>query len=199
MFEARSAIESNLARGGRDGARGGRGLRIVEHRGFTLTQLVLHRRSRDAGLAAVRSALGCDLPSAVDVVAVTAGLRVYRTGPEHYWVVSTEPSLPGQLLGTLSGELVAVTPLSSSRVCVSVTGAMAGSVLASGIPVDLHPMAFRVGQFAQTALHHTGVLLERRAEERYDLFFLRTFAATLHEWLTDAALVHGYDLGSEAY
>jgi sarcosine oxidase subunit gamma len=199
MFEARSAIESRLARGGRDGARGGRGLRIVEHRGFTLTQLVLHRRSREAGLASVNSALGCELPAAIDAVTVTGGLRLYRTGPEHYWVVSSEATTPARLEAMLPGESVAVTPLSSSRVCVSVTGAMAGAVLAAGIPVDLHPSVFRVGQFCQTGLHHTGVLLERRAEDRYDLFFLRTFAATLHEWLTDAALVHGYDLGSEAY
>ena len=199
MFEAHSAIETLLARGGRDGANGGRALRISERRGFTLTQLVLHRRSRDAGLASVRSALGCDLPTAVDSVAVTGDLRLYRTGPEHYWVVSSEPTTPARLEGTLPGELIAVTPLSSSRVCVSVTGAKAGAVLATGIPVDLHPAVFRVGQFAQSGLHHTGVLLERRAEERYDLFFLRTFAATLHDWLTDAALVHGYDLGSEAY
>jgi methylglutamate dehydrogenase subunit D len=199
MLEARSAIETHLARGGRDGARGGRGLRIIERRGFTLTQLAVHRRSRDAGLAAVRAVLGLELPESVDTALTGSELRLYRTGPEQYWVVSTDPATPARLADALPAAQVAVTPLSSSRVCVSLCGPMAASVLATGIPVDLHPSVFPVGAFRQTGLHHTGVLLERRDSERYDLFFLRTFAATLHEWLTDAALGHGYELGTEAY
>lgn len=199
MLEARSAIETYIARGGRDGARGGRSLRIVERRGFTLTQLTVHRRSRDAGLTAVCAVLGHALPESVDTVQAGDGVRLYRTGPEQYWVVANDSTTPARLAAALPAAQVAVTPLSSSRVCVSLCGPMAASVLATGIPLDLHRSAFPVGSFRQTGLHHTGVLLERRDVERYDLFFLRTFAATLHERLTDAALVHGYDLGTEAY
>ena len=62
---------------------------------------------------------------------------------------------------------------------------------------DLHPSVFRVGDFAQTALHHTGILLERCAESRYELFASRTYSASIWEWIIDAALPFGYDVRVE--
>jgi hypothetical protein len=45
-----------------------------------------------------------------------------------------------------------------------------------------------------TGLHHTPVLLLRSAQNRYEIFALRTFALSVWEWLTDAALPWGYDI-----
>jgi sarcosine oxidase gamma subunit len=52
-----------------------------------------------------------------------------------------------------------------------------------------------VGHFAQTGLHHVPVLLERRGEARYELQVPTTWAVSVWEWLTDAALPFGYDIG----
>ncbi len=60
--------------------------------------------------------------------------------------------------------------------------------------INLHPTVFHVGQFAQTALHHTGVVVERSGESRYELYALRTFAESIWDWLIDAALPFGYEV-----
>jgi heterotetrameric sarcosine oxidase gamma subunit len=39
-----------------------------------------------------------------------------------------------------------------------------------------------------TGLHHTPVLLHCTAEQRFELYAMRTFAMNVWEWLEDAAL-----------
>jgi hypothetical protein len=46
----------------------------------------------------------------------------------------------------------------------------------------------------QTGLHHTGILLHRTEDARYEIYLTRTFTGALWEWLTDAALPLGYDV-----
>ena len=87
--------------------------------------------------------------------------------------------------------------LSHSRVRIAIEGPSVRNVLAKGIAVDLHPSAFPIGRFAQTGLHHTGIFLERCGEERYELFLPRTFAASIWDWLVDAALPLGYEVNIE--
>ena len=89
-----------------------------------------------------------------------------------------------------------MTPLSHSRTRITVEGPSAWELLAKGIPLDLHWEVFRQGQFALTGLHHTPVLLLHSAANRYEIFAMRTFALSVWEWLTDAALPWGYDIAA---
>ncbi len=52
--------------------------------------------------------------------------------------------------------------------------------------------AFPVGSVALTGVHHTPILLYRTTENRFEIFAMRTFALTVFEWLSDAALEFGY-------
>ena len=88
----------------------------------------------------------------------------------------------------------AVTPLSHSRTRLFVEGAETPALLASGIPLDFHPDAFPVEAFALTGVHHTPVLVHRTAENRYELYAMRTFAQSVWDWLIDAALPYGYEV-----
>ena len=67
----------------------------------------------------------------------------------------------------------------------------ARACLQRGIALDLHPPVFAVGHFAQTALHHVPVLLERSADLRYELQVPTTWAVSVWEWLSDAVLPFG--------
>ncbi len=60
-------------------------------------------------------------------------------------------------------------------------------MLRKGIPIDLHESVFTPGKFAMTGLHHTPVLLHCTAEQRFELYAMRTFALDVWEWLEDAA------------
>ncbi len=195
MFERRSAIASALARGGRDGADGGRRLRLGERRGWSLTQIAgFPDTIAELGQAAARI-LGAPLPEEIGEIVAADGRQLLKTGPEQFWILASElEDVAGRLQAAIAPAIGSVTPLSHSRTCITVEGAAARELLAMGIPLDLHPEAFRVGRFAQTGLHHTPVLLLRAGEDRYEIFALRTFALSVWDWLADAALPLGYDV-----
>ncbi len=198
MFKARSPIATLVAGGGRDGATGERTLRIEAHPSLVLAQLALYRDGAPQAQAVARAVLGVDLPLSATEVSVAGDVRLYRTGPEQYWLRAPDERTVAALSSALDPRAGAVTPLSSSRALVSIEGAAARDVLAKGLAIDLDPAVFRVGQFAQTGLHHVGILVERRTEQGFDLYFPRTFAVTLLEWLTDAALPFGYEMAFRA-
>jgi sarcosine oxidase subunit gamma len=197
MFERRSALATRLADGGRDGADGRRRLRLGEITGWHLLQLAVFDRQGPACSAVVRRCLGVELPTSADTSTMATGHRLYRTAPDQYWLLGADPAALAALAAELPASVAASTPLGHARVLLTIEGDAARDVLAKGITVDLRPDAFGARRFAQTALHHTGVLLECEGAERYRLFVLRTFSASIWDWLIDAALPYGYDIGTQ--
>ncbi len=198
MFEPRSPLARQLKEGGRDGLDGRRGLRVAEVRGWGLAQLAVFPGREAEMSAAVGRLLGAEaLAARTGCVQRNAAASLYRTAPDAYWVLAPDPKVISQLLAAVPSSAGTVTDLSHSRVRLRVEGPAVRALLAQGISVDLHPRSFAVGAFAQTALHHTGVLLERCAQERYELYVLRTFAVSLWEWLLDAALPGGYEIAMD--
>jgi sarcosine oxidase subunit gamma len=118
-----------------------------------------------------------------------------KTGAEQYWVITNDgDDLSLVLQAAVAPDIGSITPLSHSRTCIFIEGVAARELLARGIALDLHPDVFGVGQFALTGLHHTPIVIHRSGESRYELFALRTFARSVWEWLTDAALSPGYEI-----
>jgi heterotetrameric sarcosine oxidase gamma subunit len=194
MAEAASALASALAIGGRDGADGARSLRLTEMRGLELVQLGVYGGRETEFAQSVESILGVPLP--VDGARPVQGrARGYRIAADQYWVLSRDPGLPGRLAAAISAETGSVTTISNGRVRLALEGPAARAALATLLPVDLHPAIFAVGDCAQTGTHHIAVLLERTANDRYELVVLRSYAQALWELLADAALRYGYDTG----
>jgi heterotetrameric sarcosine oxidase gamma subunit len=154
-------------------------LTLGEVRNFTLTQ-VAGFGSFEADVAAVAGTL----PGANDQAIESNGRTIFRTGPQSFWFVGPEND---DLAAKLTGKAI-VTPLSSSRSRISIEGRAARDVLRKGIPIDLHESVFKPGKFAMTGLHHTPILLHCTAEQRFELYAMRTFALNVWEWLEDAAL-----------
>lgn len=197
MFERSSPLAQHLKAGGRDGLDGRRSVRIGEIGGWELAQLSVFAGQEAAIAAAVAPLLGPEaLAARAGQVQRAGGVSLYRTAPDAYWVLAADAKVLSQLHAAVPTDAGTVTPLSHSRVRLLVDGPAARTVLAAGISVDLHPRSFPVGSFAQTGLHHTAVLLERCAQDRYELYVLRTFALSIWEWLLDAALAAGYELAA---
>lgn len=195
MLERQSALARALDRSGRDGAGGTRGLRLGEVRGWSLVQVAAFATTLLDLERAVQPLVGAGLPDRVGQAVAAGAHRLFRTGAAQFWIVGPEDdALASRLGAAIAPEIGAVTPLSHSRTRLFIEGPAAREVLAKGLPLDFHPDVFRVGQFALTGLHHTPVLVHRTAEIRYELYALRTFAQTVWEWLTDAALPYGYDV-----
>jgi sarcosine oxidase subunit gamma len=155
-------------------------LTIAERAGFTLTQAA----GLDGDFETKLSGVVGRLPPKVGVAHQHGDHTILRTGPAQFWIIGPErDDTPLKLLGHC-----AVTPLSSSRVRISLQGAPAREVLARLVPVDVHPSVFTPGSFVLTGIHHTPVTVLCTGEDAFDIFALRTFALTVWDVVTDAAL-----------
>ena len=73
------------------------------------------------------------------------------------------------------------------------SGPCVRTVLAKGVPLDLHPRAFGPGYAAVTAVAGIGVHLWQLAgEPTYELAVPRGFAASFWRWLAAAAVEFGF-------
>jgi sarcosine oxidase subunit gamma len=193
MLERTSAIAVNLAAGGRDGADGRRLLAIGEVRGWHLVQLGVFAGREAEFAAAVDPIIATPLPQS-GAVSSSGRARVYSIARDQYWVVGADAALADELGAVVDPAVGTVTSLSHGRVRIAIRGRAVRAMLAKLLSTDLDPAVFTVGQALQTGLHHTGVLCERSAEDRYDLYVLRTYAVSAWECIVDAALVYGYEI-----
>jgi sarcosine oxidase subunit gamma len=196
MLERQSALAEALGGAGRTGSGDRRRLRLGEVRGWSLVQVAAFPATLSELAVSVSAALGiASLPAGIGTAAEAGARRVLKTGPEQFWVLApAADNLAARLQEVVPPAMGAVTPLSHSRTRIFIEGDAAGETLAKGIPIDFHPEAFAVGQFALTGLHHTPVLVHRTAQARYEIYAMRTFALSVWEWLVDAALPFGYDI-----
>lgn len=75
--------------------------------------------------------------------------------------------------------------LSDARVCLTLEGAGAAGLLSRMIALDFSETAFPAGTFAQTSLHHVGVLVERTEADRFAVFIPTTWARSLTDLLVN--------------
>jgi heterotetrameric sarcosine oxidase gamma subunit len=156
-------------------------LTIAERPGFTLTQVA----GFDADFEAKLTAAAGPLPEGVGRAQVNGERVIFRIGPAQFWLI--EPA-SGTMPARLDG-VGAVTPLSHGRTRIAIEGAPARDVLSMLIPIDLHNVVFTPGSVALTGIHHTPVTVHCTGENAFDIYVMRSFALTVWEVVTDAALV----------
>jgi len=92
-----------------------------------------------------------------------------------------------RLRAALAG-LASVSDQSDGRVVVRVGGPRARDTLAKGLPIDLHPRAFKPGDAAVSVVAHIAVhLWQIDPAPTYELAVPRSFAASFCDWLAAAA------------
>jgi heterotetrameric sarcosine oxidase gamma subunit len=193
VFERQSALANALTSRGQNGRDGGRQLRIGEARGWSLLQVAGFAITSPELERALKPVLKVDLPQRVGEAVDAHGRRLFKTGTHQFWIITGDgDDLPPLLNAAVPSAIGAVTPLSHSRTRILIEGLAARSVLSKGIALDFHPDVFPVDSFALTGLHHTPILVHRSGENRYELYVIRTFAQSIWDWLTDAALPLGY-------
>jgi heterotetrameric sarcosine oxidase gamma subunit len=197
VFEWHSALAEPIKTGGRDGARGGRRLRLTEVRGWHLAQLAVFPDHQGEFAERLRACCGALLPVELYRGASYGDSHLVRITPTQYWWIAAGSASLVRLARELPASAGTVTVLSAGRVRIRIMGPAARDVLAKGISIDLHPAVFQVGRGAQTGLHHTGVFLERVGDDCYEIYVPRTYAVSIWEWLIDAAWPFGYDVAAE--
>ncbi|MER9801157.1 hypothetical protein NKJ36_29325 [Mesorhizobium sp. M0142] len=104
---------------------------------------------------------------------------VWRIAPDRALIRSNTP------LGLESVIDLAVLDLSDARVCLTLEGPGARGLFNRVTAIDLADAAFPVGHFAQTAIHHVSVLIDRHDRDQFTVLIPTTFAMSLASFLAD--------------
>ena len=169
MLERRSALAAAAPYVSRQ-------LTIAESPAFSLLQA--------AGDEAAIATMAGPLPATVGTATAHDGRTLFRIGPRQFWIVG--PEADG--IAARLRDVCALTPLSSSRTRIVIDGPPARDVLAKGIAIDFHPEVFTPGKFVLTGVHHMPVLVHCMGDNCFAIYAMRTFARSVWDWLTDAAL-----------
>ena len=173
---------------------GAPGLFVQERVGREIVSIAARRGRIPDVIEAVRDRWGLTLPQVprfvgdADLIFAWAGAGQWLAhGPGG-------AALEEQLRRSLNG-IASITAQGDGRVILHVRGPVARTVLATGIPVDLHPSAFAAGQTAITLAGHIGVHLRQLDDTpAYELTAFRGFADDLCGWLLEAGAKHGVEV-----
>jgi sarcosine oxidase subunit gamma len=156
---------------------------------LTLASFCAAKGKCDALVAAVKDTYGVELPTTPARVE-GRGIAFVWHGPEQWIAVAERGNgrdLERELKPVLAG-LSSVVDLSDGRVVVRISGPRARDVLAKGIPIDLHPRAFRPGMVAISHASHMSVILWQLDDgPTYELALFRSFAESFAHWLQQSA------------
>ncbi|QYK40869.1 MAG: sarcosine oxidase subunit gamma [Paracoccaceae bacterium] len=120
-----------------------------------------------------------DLPfPAPNRVSAAGDLRLVWTGRDQAHLVGAVPPPGGE-------GAAAITDQSDGWVCLSLTGAEAGAVLARLVALDLREAAFPPGTAARSALNHMPLILWRESDG-FRLMTFRSMARTAWHELAEA-------------
>ena len=187
---------AGIALPGRYGARtGSPGLVLQELGGVEIVALAARKGKGGALADAVRARWGVDLPGTPRVV--ESGSTVFQWAGADQWLVLEDGGggAVEQTLRHVAAGLASVTAQGDGRVVLRLGGPAARSVLASAVPVDLHPRAFRPGDTAMTLAGHIGIQLRQIDEApTFEILAFRGYAGSLFGILYDAGLKSGVEV-----
>ena len=184
--QLRSALAAAHLPRFRDGSRIVLDLSEIAHR--RIVQLA--RPQSGAALDTVRAAFRAqELPS-IGASAAASGAFLLGIGPG-LWLLIASDGAPAEFPGArLEAAFEVAVETGDAWTQFAISGSASRDLLAKGCALDLHPGAFREGgcavtRFAQLrcVLHHVG--------EGYRLLVGRSYAASLAEWLVEAAAEFG--------
>jgi heterotetrameric sarcosine oxidase gamma subunit len=193
---AERAALAGLALPGHHGRAGTSGLVIEERTDIAFASVIAKRGKRFALINAVNTAFGVALPDGPRR-ATRGAVTFAGTGPDQ-WIASAEGSEAAGFATKVRariGPFAAVADQSDSRLVLRLSGPRVRDVLAKGVPVDLHPDAFKPGDVASTVVGYIGTQIDMLDDSpAYQLTAPRSMAGSLWSWLTSAAAEFGYDV-----
>lgn len=190
----RSAL-AGLAAPGHFGRAGASGLTVVERSDMAFASVIAKRGKRFMLVNAVNTAFGVALPDGPR--RATKGAVTFAGTAPDQWIASAEgaeaPGFAAKLRARV-GPFAAVSDQSDARLVLQLSGSRVRDVLAKGVPLDLHPKAFKVGDVANTLIAYIGVQIDMLDDATFQLTAPRSVAGTLWSWLSASAAEFGYDV-----
>jgi len=191
----RSAL-AGIAQPGRYGRAGATGVVIEERNDLAFASIICKRDKRFALINAVNTAFGFALPDGPR--RVTRGHVTFAGVSSDQWIASADGAdavgFAARVRARL-GPFAAVSDQSDARLVLRVSGPRVREVLAKGVPVDLHPKAFRPGDIACTVVGYINTQIDMLDDApTYQLAAPRSMAGSFWSWLTASAAEFGYEV-----
>jgi len=192
---ARSAL-SDIAVPGHYGRADATGLVIEERTDFAFASVTAKRGKHFALINAINTAFGVVLPD--EPRRVSRGYVTFAgVGPDQ-WIASAGGADAAGFAAKVRariGPFAAVSDQSDARLVLRVSGPRARDALAKGVPVDLHPKAFKPGDVACTVVGYINTQMDMLDDvPTYQLAAPRSMAGSFWSWLTASAAEFGYDV-----
>lgn len=186
-----------IAQPGRHGRQTGTAGVVIEVRTDLALASVIAKRHKLEGLkSAVSTTYGVALPAGPRRVG-NGAFAFAGTGPDQ-WLASAAGAEAAGFATRLRGRIglfAAVSDQSDARLVLRVSGPRVREILAKGVPLDLHPNAFKPGDVANTTVAHIGVQIDMiDAAPVYQLTAPRSTAGSFWSWLTASAAEFGYEV-----
>jgi methylglutamate dehydrogenase subunit D len=161
-----------------------------------LASIASRRGQTEALSEAVSRAFGVSLPITPRVAAADGISFIW--GGANRWLVEAA-CVPDagveSFLGAHLGQFAAICDQSDSRIMVDLQGPKVREVLAKGLPIDLDPRRFQVGDVAMTTVSHIGVhVWQTSPQPIYRMSVARSYYESFARWLTASAAEFGCEL-----
>jgi methylglutamate dehydrogenase subunit D len=123
--------------------------------------------------------------------AAAGGVAFLGVGPNR-WLAASESGagFVDELAAALEG-VASVIALSDGLAVLRIAGPRARDAFAKGLPIDLDPGVFAVGDVAGSLLAHIAVTVWRTDETVYEVAVPRSFAGDFWHWLAQSAAEFG--------
>ena len=170
----------------------GGGVTVSDRDGLGLASLMTLKSQRVTVAERLAAAYGIALPDGPNRVAV-GDMAVIGTGPGKWFAVreGAANGLAADLAALLEGA-AAVADQSDGYAVLRLQGPALRQVLAKGVAIDLHDLAFPVNRAAVTAIAHIGVTLWRLDDAVdgspvFEIALFRSMAGSFVHWLESSA------------
>lgn len=144
-------------------------------------------RVRGKAGAALRKALGFDLPSKPKTSTSEGEVTALWIGPDEWMVLAPEGSSLAADLSKTDSASVSAVDVSHRNTAILVSGKKAALAIGCGCPQDLSLAAFPVGATSRTVLAKAEIILFRTAENEFRVECWRSFSDYAWKFLADAA------------
>ena len=194
---ARSSLDGLVSPGRHGRAGGPPGLVLAELGQVALASVIARKGKAAQANEACRRSFGVELPRVPRRVE-GGDIELLWTGPGQWMALLRRDLPPGELearLAAVFAGLASVAEQSDGRSIIRVAGPKARDALAKGLPIDLHPRAFRPGDTALTVAALIGVQIWQVDDvPTYEIAVFRGFARSFWHFLTDSAAEFGYEI-----
>jgi len=139
--------------------------------------------------AAVKAAIGCDVPAVRKIAFGEQGAAAWMSPDELLLLVDydTAEAVVAQLSDALAGEHHMAVNVSDARACFAVSGEGAREVIAKVAPVDLDAGQFEAGDFRRTRFAQVAGAFWRDEADVFHIVCFRSVAVYMFNLLSTAA------------